>query len=382
MKILVVGGGIAGSASAYWLNDMGHEVVLVDGAPAIPSGGYLIQLDRTAQSLLTEMGAGAMVDSMSVPAPQVSVRGPRQPRFELRTPGFRLARRSDLVGAVLRHTAERVPLQLGRELVGIEQDADHVTARFRDGGNEDFDLLVGADGLRSTVRRQILGPDDRLVYENGRTNVWIDVPGLSDHGDAAVLTGNEYVAQVFPYPNADRSLVVASTFTGSSRPDVEVLRHGAVALLRQHGPDFAHLADAAVEADAETIRLTRFAQVRAPRWHNGRVVLVGDAAHCVDPLSGLGAHAGLLGAQLLTTQLTRSADLGRGLHRYEREMKPFVKLAQFTTAALVEGTTPHNLRHRISSVASFLKATAHAIPAAVDAWRHRSLTTGVAPAAA
>ncbi|MFD3377567.1 MULTISPECIES: FAD-dependent monooxygenase [unclassified Streptomyces] len=79
--------------------------------------------------------------------------------------------------------------------------------------------------------------------------------------------------------------------------------------------------------------LTRFSQFRLPRWHTRRIVLVGDAAHCIDPLSGLGAHATLLGASTLAQSLPAAGeDVTAAFAAYEARIRPFVQLSQRVTA--------------------------------------------------
>ncbi|MFD3307178.1 FAD-dependent monooxygenase [Streptomyces sp. NPDC058694] len=88
--------------------------------------------------------------------------------------------------------------------------------------------------------------------------------------------------------------------------------------------------------------LTRFSQVRLPRWHTRRIVLVGDAAHCTDPLAGLGAHAALLGASTLAQSLPAAGeDMTAAFAAYEARIRPFVQLSQRVTGQVPgQGQSP------------------------------------------
>jgi 2-polyprenyl-6-methoxyphenol hydroxylase-like FAD-dependent oxidoreductase len=104
------------------------------------------------------------------------------------------------------------------------------------------------------------------------------------------------------------------------------------------GPDLRDLADA-VRVSTE-VKLTRFSQVRLPRWHTRRVVLLGDSAHCLDPLSGQGAHAAPLGAVSLVEALgEHGGDHTSAFEQYESRTRPFVELTQQLTARVAEYVT-------------------------------------------
>jgi 2-polyprenyl-6-methoxyphenol hydroxylase-like FAD-dependent oxidoreductase len=104
--------------------------------------------------------------------------------------------------------------------------------------------------------------------------------------------------------------------------------------MREAGSDLDGLAEH-VESDQNPY-LSRFTQTRARSWWTSRTILIGDAAHCIDPLSGLGAHASLLGAARLSHALRERATLSEAAAQYESRMRPFVRLSQAMTARTVE----------------------------------------------
>lgn len=358
MKILVVGAGIAGSAIAHMLAHDGHEVLMVDAVEEPYAGGFQIVLDKAALSVLDQMGVSPMVKELSAPSTEVTIHRRGKVLTTLATPGNRLARRGDLVGAISRHAARSVPLRFGCRLVGIEQNSSGVTARFADGSTESFDLIVGADGLNSTVRRLALEVDGSHIYDNGRIILWVDVPGrVNGTEHSGILLGNRSAALFYPYPDADESLVVATFPLGPGKHRSEVLVPLAADLLNTSGPMFAPFVGDVLTAPAERVRVTRFAQVRAPRWHARNVVLIGDAAHCIDPLSGAGAHGGLVGAALFVEELRRTPhDVAAAAARYTRRARPFVRSAQLLTAGLLERATARGLRDRLAADRSILAA--------------------------
>lgn len=351
MKILVVGAGIAGSGAAYMLAHDGHDVCVVDAVKEPYAGGYQILFDRTAQQVIRQIGAQNLVNDLSTPTAAITVMRGKKELTTISTQGYRSARRGDLVGAIARYAATKVPFHYGRELIGIEHTMSGVTARFADGTAEPYDLIIGADGLNSTVRRLAVEVDRSFLYENGRHNLWVNVPGrLAGTGEAAILFGDGVGAMVFPYTDQDETLVLTSINLGAGHHDGSGLLPIATGLLESSGPRFTPFAEHVRTATADQIRVTKFAQIRAPRWHSRNVVLLGDAAHCIDPLSGAGAHGGLVGGAVFAEELRRTPDdVAGAATRYTRRLRPFVRSAQLVTAGLMERATAHGIRQRLSA---------------------------------
>lgn len=358
MKILVVGAGIAGSGVACMLAHDGHDVRVVDAAAAPSSGGYQILFDRTAMRVIEQIGARSLVDALSTPTATITVARGARALATITTEGYRSARRGDLVGALAGYAASRASFEYGRELIGIEHTLTGVAARFANGASEPYDLIIGADGLNSTVRRLAVDVDRPPLYENGRHNLWVNVPGrIAGTDEAFILLGDSVGAQVFPYTDHDETLVLTSFNLGAGRHDEVALLPRAADLLASAGPRFAPFIEHLRTAAADRIRVTKFAQIRAARWHARDVVLIGDAAHCIDPLSGAGAHGALVGGAILVEELRRAPhDVTAAAARYARRLGPFVRSAQFLTAGLVERATAHGVRERLSADRSLVRA--------------------------
>lgn len=369
MKILTVGAGISGAATACGLAKDGHDVHIIDASPDPYRGGYQLVFDPVSLRLLTRLGVRDPIMWLSDPAPKIAIRTRRTTLVTLDTDGYRLARRGPAARAVADHVARTVPIRYGIGLDAIEQRPDEIVAHLTDGTAHSYDLIVGADGLRSTVRALALGSDFDLVYDNGRTHVWMEVPGvLPGPARAASITGPTGTVQVFPYPGNQESVILGTLRTGVGRRSPRDLGRQIAALLGQAGPDVAAIAAEAFVVPEDRIYTTRFSQVRAPQWHAARVVLAGDAAHCIDPISGAGAHAALLGATILPEELRRTPhDQEGAFRRYRRRTNRFVHAAQLSTAGLIETVTASGPWERARGAGTIIHSLAALRPSRIPA---------------
>ncbi|AVH94302.1 MULTISPECIES: FAD-dependent oxidoreductase [Streptomyces] len=364
-RALVVGCGMAGCAAAWWLAHEGWEVVLVDKEVEPYPSSYLLQLDAQATRVLRLMGGEEIIDQVTFAAPAMSVRwGTRKVR-ELKIDGdgeWRLARRSVLLSRLFAHLPATVHKRLGLGLEALEHRSDDVLARFGDGSTESFDMVVGADGLHSTVRRLTLASEAHSVYRNGLTHVWINADAPLPDGRAVIASREGMLSLIYPFLDTGQTSVMAVVpVPASARPDEPMLVERVCDMVERLGPDLRAVA-AAARQSADT-KLTRFSQVRLPRWYTRRVVLLGDSAHCIDPVSGMGAHASLPGAKVLAESLRDTDDVTLAFARFEAEVRPFARTAQSITARTVEFSTRAEGRSRVATLAGGVGDLLATIPA-------------------
>jgi 2-polyprenyl-6-methoxyphenol hydroxylase-like FAD-dependent oxidoreductase len=228
--------------------------------------------------------------------------------------------RADLQ-ARLADAAGRDHIRLGVTCVGFEADADSVTARFADGREERGDLLVGADGLRSAVRRQLLGDEKPRYagYTAWRGVALIDRPEVP-LGSTFLATGRGAQVGMLPIGMGRTYwFATANVPEGESDPPGGH-RAALLARFRDWYPAFP----AAVEATAEEAILRNDIVDRPPvtNWGTGRVTLLGDAAHPTTPNLGQGACMALEDAVVLARCLEAIADVPAGLRAYELARQP------------------------------------------------------------
>lgn len=380
----MVGAGMAGCAAAWWLERAGWDVVLVDKEAEPYPSSYLLQLDAEAVRVLRLMGGADIVDEVTYPAPAMSVRWGAGKMRELAVnvgSDWRLARRSTLLSRLFEHVPATVQVRMGVALEALEHRSDNVVARFDHGSPEAFDIVVGADGLHSTVRRLVLASEAQSVYSNGLTHVWINADSPLPGERAVVASREGMLTLIYPFLDTNQTSVMSLVPVASARPDKAALTARVCDVVERLGTDMREVAVAS-RASQDT-KLTRFSQVRLPRWYTRRVVLLGDAAHCIDPVSGMGAHASLPGAMALAHALRDVPDVTGAFAQFEAEMRPFAQTAQTITARAVEYSTRAQGRSRWATLTGGvgdLLATIPATAARATSRRHSLHRTFPTPA--
>ncbi|MDG4799314.1 FAD-dependent monooxygenase [Micromonospora sp. WMMD980] len=331
--VLISGAGVAGSALVWWLRRHGFRPTIVERAPAPRDGGYKVDVRGAALTVLDRMGLAAPVRARDT--------GMRLARFLDRS-GRQLATmdaalfggrsaddveimRGDLT-RILR-TAADVEHRFGDSVTALHADADGVDVTFARGDHRRFDLVIGADGPHSAVRRLAFGPASAHLRPLGHHIAICTVPAA---------LGEERVELLHPEPG--RTVGVYRT---AGAPDARALflfRSPADVLGRPHpavlsgafaGAGWRVPELLAAAADAPDLYLDAMSRVRMESWSTGRIGLVGDAAYAASPASGQGTSLGLVGAYVLAAALAEAG--GRpaaGFAAYERRMRPFVAANQ------------------------------------------------------
>ncbi|MGR6321145.1 FAD-dependent monooxygenase [Micromonospora soli] len=330
-RVLVSGAGVAGPAVAWWLARYGAEVTVVEAAPALRTSGFAVDFrGPTHLGVLAAMGVLDELRAVQTHAGAMS-RVDEHDREIFRLPaefagGELEVRRRDLSRILYERGADRVGYRFGDRITALTETADGVRVDLARGDSRTVDLVVGADGMHSGVRRLALGPESAYVTHLGYHLAGWDLP----NDLAAGPVPRQYnvpgrMASVTADPREPDRATALVVFAGPrqehDRLDLDrqkALIGDAFAGLGWHVPRLL-----AGLRDAPEVYFDAIARVRVPRWHSGRAVLLGDAAWGVT-LGGMGVGTGLVGAYVLAGELA----LAGGDHRvalpaYERRMRTY-----------------------------------------------------------
>jgi 2-polyprenyl-6-methoxyphenol hydroxylase-like FAD-dependent oxidoreductase len=166
-RVLISGIGIGGPTLAYWLSRSGFRPTLIEHAPALRTGGYVIDFWGLGYDIAERMGLAGEIERRGYHAQEMRVVdncGRRIAGFgtnvfgELTGGRFVTVARSDLSRLLFEKCKGTAEVVFGDKVVAIDERPTRVDVRFRDSGQRQFDLVIGADGLRSTVRRLAFEP--------------------------------------------------------------------------------------------------------------------------------------------------------------------------------------------------------------------------------
>jgi len=323
LDVIVVGGATGGAGAALLLARAGARVRLVERVAEPRAVGAGIALADNGLAVLESLGLGPALarGSRPIPAPAiVDARGrvlfaPAEPR-----PRVVMARRSTLQAILLDAVAgePRVERRFGAEVVGASREGKVIVQT--PGGREELtaDLVIGADGVRSRVRAS--GDFGARERRPGITYLRALVPGEVEGGVEAWTGAGLFGA----FPVDGGTYLYASTGSRAARRAVEARDLGALAAAwaRAHPPSAAYWSRV---ARWEDVLVNRVQRVDCRRWHDGRLALLGDAAHAMAPNLGQGANSALVDAAVLLDELRRQATIPQALAAYQARRQPAVR---------------------------------------------------------
>ncbi|BAJ32963.1 MULTISPECIES: FAD-dependent monooxygenase [Kitasatospora] len=353
LDILVSGAGIAGPALAYWLRRKGFRPVVVERAPAPRPGGQTVDLRGAGRTVIERMGLLERVRELAVDQRGIALVD-RRGRHTARLPtelfgGEGIVSdleilRGDLADLLYEATADEVEYLFDDTLTALHQDADGVHAVFENAPPRRFDLVVGADGLHSTTRRLAFGPERDFVTPLDCHTAWFTARTALDL-DGWFLMYNAPGGLVVSARPGRLPGEVKAAFAFRSGPLTHDRRDRAAQqrLLTERFAGRGWESDRllAAMAEADDFHLDSMGQVRLDSHSRGRVALIGDAACCPTPLTGLGTSLALVGAYLLAHELAAAGgDHTTAYAAYQRQMRPYAAKAQQLPPGGVAGYAP------------------------------------------
>jgi 2-polyprenyl-6-methoxyphenol hydroxylase-like FAD-dependent oxidoreductase len=370
MKVAISGAGIAGPTLAYWLCRSGHEPSLIERSPQLRTGGYVIDFWDEGYDIAERMGLAAQLDATGYQVGEVRLvdtRGRRVGGFP--TDGFHRVLggrftslpRGDLAAMIYGTVADDVETVFGDSITAIHPDDSGVQVELQNGGSRRFDLVIGAGGLHSPVRRLAFGPDATFERDLGYRVAAFETRGYRPRDELV------YVSYGLPGRMAsrfamrdDRTMFLFICTTDqlngtdpAGMDEVKSLLHNVFGDAGWECPQILEALDR-----AEDVYFDRVSQIWMDRWSKGRVMLIGDAAAAVSLLAGEGTGLAMLEAYLLAGELHRAGtDFRAAFDRHQRMLRPFIERKQRAAQRFASAFAPRTApgvwaRNRMSKMLS------------------------------
>lgn len=335
MKVVIAGGGIGGLSAAIALSKVGFEVEVVERAPALTEVGAGIQLSPNAVMGLTALGLIEPVLAVSSRPETLEMRIGRTGEKVFSIPIAREAKerygapylhihRADLI-EILRRGAEfaGVRLRLGASVSAYVMDEPGLRVGLDTGGIIPCDLLVGADGVRSTVKRQMHGQEDARYTGTVAWRLTVPADVAPDLPHAAIVwAGPGRHAVTYRIRRGELINFVGVVETERWRGESWNQPGDPIDLAHDFGDWSSPIPDIIAAADRCFV-WALFDRDPLPTWSDkGRVVLLGDACHAMPPFQAQGAAMGIEDAVILAKCLSVYGVSADSLQRYERLRKP------------------------------------------------------------
>jgi 2-polyprenyl-6-methoxyphenol hydroxylase-like FAD-dependent oxidoreductase len=345
MRILISGASIAGPVLAYWLTRYGFDVTVVERAPTLrKTGGHAVDLFRPAMEISAKMGVLPRIEALTTGTDRLTMYREGRPRpteVDLtKLVGVASDRhveimRDDLSEIYYDAARDDVEYIFGDSITSIGHDGE---VTFERTPARRFDIIVGADGLHSNVRRLVFGEEAELTRFIGGYLAVVSTPKtLANPGETVGHIGLGRLAAIYTADHLDDARVV---FMFRSKEELNCDHRDSLRqkeLLRDAFAGMHSQVDRWLEEIDRTpaFYFDAITQLRMDRWSRRRVTLVGDAGYCPGPAVGGSTSLAVLGAYVLAGELARAGgDQLRAFAAYELQMsEPVLRSRTFARSA-------------------------------------------------
>ncbi len=342
MDVLIAGASMAGLSAAYWFARLGHHVTVVERSDGLRPGGAPIDVRGQALGTAERMGVLQRIEAEKVligePMPVLDGSGAQVASLDLRWFANETDRdveiTRDRLNRILFEAVPRtVEFRFNTGVTAIADGPDGVTVGLADGRQARCHLLVGADGLHSSVRRLAFGPEKDFVRHFGYYVSLVDLPVQPAGQDwqRAMLNVPGLTVVVRDAGDGPQAMMLAAS------PEIDYDYRDLAAqrrlidqlLSRVTAWQVPRLRDAFTDPAAKGFYFDSVSQTHMPSWTRGRVAVIGDAGHCAALLSGMGTTLAMVSAETLAHAWTEhGGDLAAASPAYHQRLRPYVDQCQ------------------------------------------------------
>ncbi|MFT3817229.1 MAG: FAD-dependent monooxygenase [Rubrivivax sp.] len=342
MNVLISGASMAGLSAAYWFARLGHRVTVVERSDGLRPGGAPIDVRGRALGTAERMGILQRIEEQKVtivaPAPVLDGAGRQVATLDLRWFANETERdveitRDRLNRILLDAVPDDAEFRFNGSIAAIADGADGdggVDVAFKDGSQGRYDLVVGADGLHSNVRRLAFGPEKDFVRHFGYYVALVDLPRGHDWQRGMLNVPGLTIAARDAGDGPQAMMLAASPEIDYDYRDLAAQRRMIDGFLsRVDAWQVRAIRDAFQDSAAKGFYFDSVSQTHMPSWIKGKVAVIGDAGHCAALLSGMGTTLAMVAAETLATTWTEhGGDAQAASPAYHERLRPYVDQCQ------------------------------------------------------
>ncbi|MDO7743139.1 MAG: FAD-dependent monooxygenase [Pedobacter sp.] len=337
--VLISGASFAGLSAAYWMNSLGYQVTVVEIAKGIKLGGTPVNIEGNTIDIVKRMGLFGQIKANSIAMELLEFKNANDVTEGSMELGKRSEQSTDEGFEIERNTLLNMLFELVKKdtqfifnasVTSMKETGDHMEVNFNDGSMHHFDLVLGCDGIHSSVRKIWFGHQEEyshflgqyfsitivnklLIKEN--TTQFFNVPDkaimLNAYNNKTDIVLCFRSAEEIPYDyrnEAQQRNIILDHFKGEGWRTEELLQE---------------------MMDSKTFYFDKLCQIRMPSWTKGRVALVGDAGYCASPAAGMGGSLAIDGAAALADAFEKTGgNYEIAFQEYNNTFRPFIASVQ------------------------------------------------------
>ncbi|NSL86918.1 FAD-binding monooxygenase [Chitinophaga sp. Mgbs1] len=334
-RVLISGASIAGLTLAYWLNKYGYKVTVVEISKGLRRGGSPIDVRGEALNVAKEMGILEKIKAKEFFHTDEIVNAKNETiiTFSLNAQAEYLGdieiQRDDLLDILYENIpTNEVDIMFENKIEKLVQYEDNVEVTFKNGSSNTFDFVFGADGTHSAVRKLVFGEEEKYSKFYGEYFAFAEAPNIKTKPNVGVLYNEPCkFAALYPFKNAVNALVVfRSPKLNWDYRNHEQHKQILKETFQNSSWKIPEILDAMLRSD--NLYFDEVCQIHMPSWTQGRVALVGDAAHAASFHTGMGTSLAMQGATVLAKELYSNDHYETAFTKYNDTYRPFVESVQ------------------------------------------------------
>jgi 2-polyprenyl-6-methoxyphenol hydroxylase-like FAD-dependent oxidoreductase len=338
-SVLISGAGIAGPTLAFWLKAAGFEPMLIERSPVLRAGGYVIDFWGLGYDIAERMGLLPEIHRNGYHVQEMRIVDDTNQRLagfgtgvftELTGGRYVTVPRSKLSRLLFQKVEDHVESIFDEEIVALEEARDCVRVRLRRTGERRFDLVVGADGLHSAVRKITFGPRSQFEKSLGYAVAAFEIQGYRSRDEDVYLMYGQPGRMVGRFTLRNDRTLFLLVFSAEVASLPATLGAQKAMLREVYGHGRWECSRMLAELDrTDELYFDRVSQIRMQNWSRGRIALVGDAAFCVSLLAGQGSALAMISAYVLAGELAaRHGRYQQAFARYDALLRGYIATKQ------------------------------------------------------